>query len=123
MEAQLNRPATLKATPTIKMAYDDANGWLCVTWIGEHTKESVLPATKEIEADLRRDNCRKILNLHSDFILSWQEAPAWAIKSWFPRLFIIGCTTFAWVLSKEFKSGPIITEVFQSRTPFLQALV
>src|SRR5688572_16873242 len=123
MEAQTEEMELLKVKPAIEIEYDAENDWICVTWIGNHSKESALAYTKEIEAALRKANCRKILNVNANFLLSWDEAPTWAIKNWFPRLFILGCTSFAWVLSPKFASGPIITEVFRTHTPFLQAMV
>jgi len=123
MEVQIEEIALQAVKPAIKLDYDAENDWLCVTWIGNHSKESAIGFTKEIEAALKKERCRKILNVNADFLLSWPEAPMWAIKSWFPRLFILGCTSFAWVLSPNFASEPIITEVFKTHTPFLQAMV
>ncbi|MFC5269320.1 hypothetical protein [Adhaeribacter terreus] len=123
MNIQIEETELLTLTPAISIAYDAVNDWICVTWTGNHSKESVMTFIKDIEAALRKENCRKILNLNANFLLSWQEAPIWAIKNWFPRLFILGCTSFAWVLSPQFTTGPIITEVFKTQTPFLQAMV
>ncbi|MBK0401690.1 hypothetical protein I5M27_01755 [Adhaeribacter sp. BT258] len=123
MEVQINDVDLLTITPAVTIDYDAENDWICVTWTGNHSKESALVFTKEIEAALRKENCRKILNINENFYLSWQEAPVWAIKNWFPRLFILGCTSFAWVLSPRFSSGPVFTEVFKTQTPFLQAMV
>lgn len=95
---------TLFDAPDFSISYDEANGWLYVTWAGKHPGMSSEARCNLILTTVRQTKCVKILNDSGRDLDSWSEVIQWLTHKFFRQLAQEGVLVVAWVLPRNLRA-------------------
>jgi hypothetical protein len=89
---------------SVRIAYNQSQDWLHVTWKSEQNEQSVMEACDHILRFQQQQRCSKMLMDSSQVSIMWEHAAEWGARVWFPALEQTGLHYVAWVHSASFYS-------------------